>query len=158
MDAKRELLRHLIATVAYRGGKAMRGAPPGFANFRAADSARTAEALVAHIGDLYDWALSMAKGAQTWNASEPLPWNDEVARFFRTIANLDAYLASDEPLHVEAEQLVQGPIADSLTHVGQLVMLRRLAGNPMRSENYARADIVAGRVGAEQTPAKREFD
>jgi hypothetical protein len=158
MDPKRELLRHMIATVAYRGGKAMRGAPPGFVSFKAADSARTAGELVAHIGDLYDWALSLAKGAQAWNASQPLPWDDEVARFFRTLANLDAYLASDAPLHAEAEQLVQGPLADSLTHVGQLVMLRRLAGHPMRSENYARADIAAGRVGVEQTPAKREFD
>ena len=158
MDPKRELLRHMIATVAYRGGKAMRGAPAEFATYKAADSARTASELVAHIGDLYDWALSLAKGAQAWNASPPLPWDDEVARFFRTLANLDVYLASDAPLHAEAEQLVQGPIADSLTHVGQLVMLRRLSGRPMRSENYARADILAGRVSAEQTPPKREFD
>jgi hypothetical protein len=158
MDEKRELLRHMVATVAYRGGKAVRGAPAGFAGFRAADSARTAGELVAHIGDLYDWALSLAKGAQAWNNSPPLPWDDEVARFFRTLANLDAYLASDAPLQAPAEQLVQGPIADSLAHVGQLIMLRRLAGTPMRSENYARAEIVAGRVGAEQTPAKREFD
>jgi hypothetical protein len=158
MDPKRELLRHMIATVAYRGGKAMRGAPAQFASFKAADSARAAGELVAHIGDLYDWALSLAKGAQAWNNSPPLPWDEEVARFFRTLANLDTYLASDAPLHAEAEQLVQGPIADSLTHVGQLVMLRRLSGHPMRSENYARADILAGRVGAEQTPPKREFD
>jgi hypothetical protein len=158
MDPKRELLRHMIATVAYRGGKAMRGAPAGFASFKAADSARTAGELVAHIGDLYDWALSLAEGAQAWNTSQPLPWDEEVDRFFRTLANLDMYLASDAPLHARAEQLVQGPIADSLTHVGQLVMLRRLSGHAMRSENYARADILAGRVGAEQTPAKREFD
>jgi hypothetical protein len=158
MDEKRELLRHMIATVAYRGGKALRETTADFAGFRAIDAGRSAAELVAHIGDLYDWALSLAKGAQAWNASPPLPWDEEVARFFRTLANLDMYLASDAPLHARAEQLVQGPIADSLTHVGQLVMLRRLSGHPMRSENYARADILAGRVGAEQTPPKREFD
>src|SRR5262245_11361353 len=114
MDEKRELLRHMVATVAYRGGKAVRGAPAGFATFRATDSGRSAAELVAHIGDLYDWALSLAKGAQAWNAAPPLPWDEEVARFFGTLANLDAYLASDAPLHAEAEQLVQGPIADSL--------------------------------------------
>jgi hypothetical protein len=37
-------------------------------------------------------------------------------------------------------------------------MLRRLAGAPIRGENYSRSDIVAGRVGPEQTAPRREFD
>lgn len=158
MDPKRELLRHTVATVAYRGGKAIRGASAGFAEFKAHETARTPARLLAHIGDLYDWALSIAKGAQAWNDSTPLAWDLESARFFESLARFDAYLASDAPLACTPEQLFQGPVADSLTHVGQLTMLRRLAGEPMRSENYYRADIAAGRVGAEQTAPKREFD
>ena len=143
MDPKRELLRHTVATVAYRGGKAIRGASAGFAEFKAQETAR---------------ALSIAKGAQAWNDSTPLAWDLESARFFESLARFDAYLASDAPLACTPEQLFQGPVADSLTHVGQLTMLRRLAGERMRSENYYRADIAAGRVGAEQTAPKREFD
>ncbi|MBI3491976.1 MAG: hypothetical protein HY047_09375 [Acidobacteria bacterium] len=158
MDAKRELLRHTVATVAYRGGKAVRDAPASFAAYSPDGSPRTPVKILAHIGDLYDWALSQATGAEKWNDSTPLPWDQEVARFHAALARFDAYLASDAPIATTHEKLFQGAIADSLTHVGQLAMLRRLAGAKMKSENYSRADIVAGRVGAEQTAAKREFD
>lgn len=157
MDPKRELLRHTVATVADRGAKAVRGAPANFASFRAGDTVRTPAAILAHVGDLFDWALSIAKGAQTWRDSPPLPWDDEVARFHATLQRFDDYLASDSPLACNAEQLFQGPIADALNHVGQIAILRRLAGAPIRGENYYKADIAAGRVGAEQIAPRREF-
>ena len=157
MDEKRVLLRHMVATVAYRGGKALREAPESFADFQPSPSSRTPVAILAHVGDLYDWALSLAKGAQTWRDSPPLPWDQEVARFFTALERFDAYLASDAPLAETAERLFQGPIADSLTHVGQLTFLRRIEGTPIRAENYHRADIAAGRVGSQQTPPPREF-
>ena len=113
--------------------------------------------ILAHVGDLFDWALSLAKGTQTWHDSKPLAWDGETTRFFETLGRLDAYLASDAPLEESPERLFQGPVADALTHVGQLTMLRRVEGTPMRSENYHRADIVAGRVGSEQTAPRREF-
>lgn len=154
----RALLRHTVATVAYRGGKAVRGAPSAFAEFRSGESTRTPVQILAHVGDLYDWALWLARGKHVWHDSTPLPWDDEVARFFNTLAAFDAYLAGDEPLAWPAERLFQGPIADSLTHVGQLTMLRRLAGSAVRGENYAKAEISAGRVGPEQPAPRAEFD
>jgi hypothetical protein len=157
MDPTRAFLRHTVATVAYRGGKAVRGAPASFAAYSPDGSDRTAVKNLAHVGDLYDWALSQARGAEAWNDSTPRDWDAEVARFFTALQRFDDYLASDAPLAVTAETLFQGAIADSLTHVGQLAILRRLAGARMRSENYSRADIVAGRVGREQTAPKREF-
>ncbi|HMD33437.1 MAG TPA: hypothetical protein VKH42_00650 [Vicinamibacterales bacterium] len=157
MDEKRALLRHTIATIAYRGGKTVRDAPPGFAEFRVGDSSRTPAAILAHVGDLFDWALSIAKGAQAWHDSAPLAWDAEVARFFDALKRFDDYLQSDAPLAVPPERLFQGPIADALTHVGQLAMLRRLAGGPIRPENYYQAEIAAGRVGGEQTAPRREF-
>jgi hypothetical protein len=158
LDPKRELLRHAVATIAYRGGKAVRGATPEFATFQAAESTRTPARILAHIGDLFDWAVSIAKGKQEWHDSPPLEWNREVDRFFETLGRFDAFLASDAPLAASAEQIFQGPIADALTHVGQLTMMRRLSGSVVRSENYFRADIVAGRVGVQQTAPRREFD
>ena len=157
MDDKRVLLRHTVATVAYRGGKAVRGAPASFAKFTAGDPPKTPEQILAHVGDLFDWALSIAEGAQKWNNSTPLPWDDEVSRFFAAVKRLDDYLASDAPIDTTPERLFQGAIADALTHVGQLAMLRRIAGCPIKGENYYQADIVAGRVGAEQTAPRREF-
>jgi len=156
-DGKRELLRHTLATVAYRGGKTLRGAPDGFAAFKSGDKGRTPAEILAHVGDLFDWALSLAKGAEAWHDSTPLAWAQEVDRFFAAVTAFDAYLASAAPLATPAEQLFQGPVADALTHVGQLAMLRRMSGSPMKGENYRKADIVIGRCGSEQAAPKREF-
>jgi hypothetical protein len=157
-SSKRDLLRYTVATLAYRGGKAITNAPDGFNQFRLNDSTRTPEQILAHIGDLLDWALSIAKGKQTWNNSTPLPWEQERARFYAALEAFDSYLASDEPLGAPEEKLFQGPIADALTHVGQIAMLRRIAGGPVKGENYYVAAIEAGRVGKDQPAPRREFD
>ncbi len=156
-DRGREMLRHTLATLAYRGGKAVRNAPSTFAVFQAGDGTRQPAQILAHIGDLMDWGLSIAKGQQKWQNSEPLPWDREVQRFFAAIKAFDDFLASGEQVQAPVEQLFQGPIADALTHVGQLNMLRRRAGAPVLGENYFVADIAAGRVGPDQAAPKREF-
>lgn len=150
-------LRHTVATLAYRAGKALRGAPPGFADFRADASSRTPVEILAHMGDLFDWAISLANGNQKWHDSKPLPWEQEVERFFAVLQAFDARLASPEPLAESAEKLFQGPVADALTHTGQLAMLRRIAGCKISGENYHVAEIVEGRVGLTQTAPRREF-
>ena len=154
----RQLLRHAVATVAYRGGKALRGAPDGFMEFRAGEESRTPGEILAHISDVLDWGLTLAKGSEKYHVSDSLPWDKASQRFFASLEALDAYLASDAPLACSPEKLVQAPIADALTHVGQIAMLRRLAGGPMRPENYYLAEIVAGRTGAQQATPKLEFD
>ena len=135
----------------------MRGAPDSFADFSASPETRTPGQILAHIGDLLDWALSMARGRQQWRQSPPLPWPEEVRRFFAALEAFDAYLASDGPLHAPVEKLLQAPIADALTHVGQITMLRRIAGVPIRAENYYVAKIAAGSVGADQPAPVREL-
>ena len=154
----RQFLRHVLATIAYRGGKAMRGAPAGFAEFHASDTTRTPGQIVAHLGDLLDWALSQVSGKEKWSDSKPIAWDDGVKRFFAGLKALDNYIASDAALSCTPEKLFQGALADALTHIGQVSLLRRLAGSYVRAENYSRAEIVAGRVGSEQTPPEREFN
>jgi hypothetical protein len=157
-DDKRELLRHTIATVAYRGRKDLIGAPDGFSTFRINETSRTPGEILAHICDLYDWANWLAKGEHVYNESRPAEWDADVARFFAALKEFDDYLASDKPLGRSPENLFQGPIADSLTHFGQIAILRRIAGAPVRGESYARADITIGRVGLDQAPPNWEFD
>lgn len=154
----RSFLRHTVATLAYRGGKALRDAPAGFSGFRAGESSRTAGQILAHLGDLLDWALSKAEGKETWKDTAPRSWEVGVSRFHGALGAFDAYLASDAPLHCSPEELFQGPIADALTHVGQIALLRRLALAPVRGENYARAEVVAGRTGPDQAAPRREFE
>jgi len=158
LTGKRELLRHAVATLAYRGSKAIRNAPPQLAFFRVGEITRTPLQILAHLGDLFDWALSLAEGQQRWHVATPGSWDDESARFFSALVRFDQFLASDRALGCRPEKLLQGPVADALTHVGQIMMLRRLASAPVRSENFAIAEIVPGRVTAEQAAPKFEFD
>jgi hypothetical protein len=153
----RLLLRHTLATVAYRGRKAVSEAPAEFAEFHVAATSRTPGQILAHISDLFDWALSLADGQHSWQDSTPLPWEQEVARFFDGLRKFDQRLASEAPLECLQERLFQGPVADALTHIGQIAMLRRLAGAPVRAENYFKADIAAGRVGPDQSRPRVEF-
>jgi hypothetical protein len=158
VDDARTLLRHTLATLAYRAGKTLRGAPPAFAEFRAASGTRSAGETLAHMGDLLDWGLHLAQGHHVWRDSPPRAWEEEVARFFAALRAFDDFLATEERLGFLPGRLFQGPVADALWHTGQLALLRRLAGVPIRGENYFKADIAPGRVGPEQSPPVREFD
>lgn len=154
----RTLLRHVLTTLAYRGGKAVRGAPDSFAGYRCGESSRTPLEILAHVGDLFDWTASLCDGRHVWNEATPRGWEAEVERFFAGLASLDAILASKEPLGYPEERIFQGPLADALTHVGQLTMLRRMAGSPVRAENYFKAAIETGHVGSDQPAPVYEFD
>lgn len=155
LDVKREVLRHIVATVAYRGGIAIADAPADFATFRTHETTRTPGEILSHMGDLLEGSLHLVKGEMVYLMSAPLPWKEEVARFFSAVQALDSYLASGTPLACPVERLVQGPIGDALTHVGQIVILRRMAGSPIRSAEYFTAEIVPGEVD-EETFVKTE--
>jgi hypothetical protein len=157
VDPERELLRHTLATLAYRGGKAIRGAPEEFSSFAIGTPPKTPGQILAHIGDLLDWALTLCEGKQAWHNSELRSWAEDSARFHETLHRLDARIASGMPLAESPAKLFQGPVADALTHVGQINMLRRLAGVPIKGENYHQATIASGRLGADQPAARREF-
>ena len=147
------MLRHAVATLAYRGGKALRGAPAEFASY----GTRTPGEILAHVCDLFDWALTIADGKEKWRNSQPQTWDADMARFFAALEAFDRRLASDVPPAVEPELLFQGPVADALTHVGQIAMLRRMAGCPISGENYFVAQIETGRVGADQAAPVKQF-
>jgi hypothetical protein len=150
-------LRHALATLAYRGAKVLRDAPEEFSEFRPDPGSRSAGEILAHINDLLDWMLSQARGKERWRNSKPRSWQQDSERFFAGLAAFDEYLASDATLHQPAGRIFQGGVADALTHVGQIAMLRRLAGARVRGENYNRAKIEAGRVGPDQPKAVSEF-
>ena len=150
-------IRHTLATIAYRTARAVANAPAAFAGFEAGPAPRTPVQILAHMGDLMDWALSLVEGNQKWHNSTPLPWDEEVARFFQALQALDQKVAVVDLSTETANRLFQGPIADALTHTGQLAMLRRLAGCPIRGENYFVADIAAGKVGIDQPAPRKTF-
>lgn len=157
-EINREMFRHIVASLAYRATKTLRNAPDTFATFRLNAKSRTPIEILAHMCDLFDWSLSIVKGEEIWHDSKPQAWSKEVARFCDSLQKFDAYLASNASIACSLYNLFQGPIADAFTHVGQLAMIRRLDGAPVRGENYFIADIDIGKIGLEQSNPRREFD
>lgn len=149
LDLKRELFRHLVASLAFRAKTAVSGAPPYFADYKISETIRTPGEILAHMGDLLEGSLVLMKGEFISLDSTPLAWEEEVTRFFSAVKKFDSYLASDAPLNQPIEKITQGPIADALTHVGQILMLRRAAGVPVESDGYFAAEIIPGEIDVE---------
>lgn len=156
--AVRMFLRHALATLAYRAGKTVRGTPAAYGDYRVGEGSPSPREILSHMGDLLDWLLRQLQGELRWTTATPLPWEQEIARFFAALAALDSYLASGAPIGYDPARFFQGGLADAFTHTGQLAMLRRLSGHKMKGESYNRADIVIGRVGLDQTPANPEYE
>lgn len=160
MNEKREMLRHFLAALAYRTQKALRGCPESFAAFSAGNEARTPAELVRHMTSVLGYARTFFIGG-TYRRPEPLPaFADEITRFHEMLADLSAHLRRETPLiEMTEERLLQGPFSDAMTHVGQLAMLRRLAGIPVPPENFIVAEISAENVGDDQPePASPDKD
>jgi len=154
VDRERELLRHFLAAIAYRTQKALRGGPEHYPTFSAGNRARTPVELVRHMTGLMGYVRTFFKGGSY--RPEPLPtFKDEVARLHTMLDDVGELLASGAPCSISTEQLLQGPFADTMTHVGQLAMLRRLADSPVAPENFIYADIQADRLHADQPPPVR---
>ena len=156
-DTALGLLRHAVATLAYRAEKVMRDVPEGFDRFRPSPASRTPVELMSHLGDLMEWGERMARGEMKWHPGVTTEWAAGRDRFFRGLTALDASL-TDVGAIPHAAVIFQGPVADALTHVGQLALMRGMMGSPVRPESYARASVTAGRVGLEQASTRVEFD
>ena len=149
MDRDRELLRHFLGAIAYRTQKALRGAPDHYAAFSAGNRVRTPTELVRHMAGLMGYVRTFFHGGSY--QAQPLPsFTAEVERFHSLIEEVGKLLASGATCSLTTEQLLQGPFADAMTHVGQLAMLRRLAEAPIAPENFIYADIRADRLHADQ--------
>ncbi|MEO7158491.1 MAG: hypothetical protein ABI039_13065 [Vicinamibacterales bacterium] len=157
-DPGRIVLRHLAATLAYRAAKVLRDVPPSFSQQAFGSATRQPVRIIAHMADLMTWGVSMAAGGKEWKPAGGEDWQTEVDRFYAGLAAFDAALATEGEFTGSIEKLIQGPLADALTHVGQLAMLRGMAGAPVKPESYARAVITPGRVGIDQEKPRAEFE
>jgi hypothetical protein len=156
MDRDRELLRHFLAAIAYRTQKALRGAPEHYPSFSAGNRVRTPVELIRHMTALMGYVRTFFQGGSYPVKPDPLAtFQAEVEHFHEMVEAVGALLASDAQCSISTEQLLQGPFADTMTHVGQLAMLRRFADSPVAPENFIYADIRADRLHADQPPPAR---
>jgi hypothetical protein len=161
LEPKQQFFRHMLATIAYRGGKALRKAPESFPSYRATETSRSPAQILAHMADLLEWTLRLSHGEQwhaAWQPVAPSTWDSDVARFFKALELLDKRFATGQSSAMSLEILFQGPVSDVITHIGQIAMLRRLAGSPVKGEVMIIADVEVGRIGPDQAAPKREFD
>jgi len=149
MSAKEEILRHYLASIAYHATKAIKGAPENYPELNIGKDIRTPRRILHHVTGVLSYAHSFFEHYDT-TYFEHKPWDEEVRYFYETLSKLDESLQEKEPREVSEEQLLQGPLSDAMTHIGQLLMLRRMAGSPVPSENFIYADIRAGVVGQDQ--------
>jgi hypothetical protein len=154
----RPFLRHTLATLAYRAEKVLREVPEGFAHTKVGAATRTPLQILTHMCDLMEWGERMARGVRRWQHVPCQDWDGALARFFAGLEALDRALAEGPADEAAERAIFQGPIADALTHVGQLALLRGMAGLPVRPESYARAMIRVGVVGLSQAAERVEFD
>jgi hypothetical protein len=149
-NAQRMLLKHFLAAIAYRTQKALRGAPESFAAFSAGNNVRTPHELLWHMTGVLGYAQTFYRGV-LWRPEKLPTFAEEIARFHQVVEELGTLIVTETPLReVSAEQMLQGPLADTMTHAGQLALLRRLAGSPVPPENFVRAAIDANNLGADQ--------
>lgn len=146
------ILRHMVASIAYRGSRSLRNPPPGFENIRLADDGMTARELVLHMTNVTAFSLAVVTNTERVRY-EALDWKGEIDRFYALLGELDARLAEGATMEPGMElKLVQGPLSDALTHVGQLNALRRKAGAPIAPTNYIKADVRTGCIGLNDQP------
>lgn len=156
MDRDRALLRHYLAAIAYRTQKALRDAPDSFPAFTAGHQVRTPAELLRHMTSLLGYTRTFFVGGTYPIDPDPLPtFAEEIRRFHDLLGAVGDLLAADAPCRLSGEQLLQGPLADVMTHVGQLALLRRLADAPVPPENFIYADVRAERLGPDQPPPAR---
>ena len=150
MEQQREMLCHFLAALAYRTQKALRGAPDSYPDFRASKTSRTPHELVWHMTGVLGYARTFFHGG-VWQPGKLATFNDEVSRFHEVLESLSNLFASGAPMHgITEKQMLQGPLADAMTHTGQLAMLRRLAGSPVAPENFIRANVSTENLGIDQ--------
>lgn len=153
MDAKREVLCHFLAALAYRTQKAVRGAPPSFADFVPGEQVRTPRELVMHMTSVLGYARTFFSGGEAWWPDPLDTMEAEMERFHGVIGDLSRHLEAGDPMrNTTPERMLQGPFADAMTHTGQIAMLRRLAGCPIPPENFIMAEITSENVGPDQPP------
>jgi len=151
-DDTTRILRHMVAAIAYRASRPLRDAPSGFEDARLAEDSMAARELILHMTNVTAFALATVTNTERVR-HDALDWKGEVDRFYTLLGELDARLAAGVTMEQGMElKLVQGPLSDALTHIGQLNALRRKAGAPIAPTNYIKADIQIGRIALKDQP------
>ncbi len=148
-DTERQLLKHLLAALVYRFTKSIKDVENEFWNFKVKDGVRTPHQLVVHIINVLGYVKTFFIGGKFRAKMQDV--ENDVNRFYEIIQELDKLISKDELREIHPKKLLQGPLSDSMTHIGQIAMIRRIFGSPIAPENFVFADIESNNLGKNQS-------
>ena len=152
---KNELLRHMLATIAYRFQKTVRNTTEEFGVFRNTRDTRTPIEIINHMYDVLNKTkIFIEKERYDKTSTAQLELRLEIERFHRVLNNLDVVLSEKELDIKFSKRLLQGPLSDVLCHIGQIAMLSGQSGNKIKGEDFFSAKIMTGNTSSEQALPK----
>ena len=139
---KNEYLRHTIATIDYRFQKSIKNAKDNFGDFNLGKGGRSTNEIINHMYFVLSSTTIFILEERTQKESpEKLNLNLEIDRFNAELKSLDKVLSENELSMNYSKRLLQGPLSDILTHIGQISMMSRLNNNPIEWEDFSSAEI-----------------
>lgn len=144
---KNEYLRHTLATINYRFQKSIRKADNNFSDFNLGKGSRSSGEIIIHMFQVLNSTRFFIE--DNWlekNAPEKLSLSREIERFNAELKAIDSILAEKEIGIDYSKRMLQGPLSDILTHIGQIAMLRRLYDEPIEREDFSAAHIKTGLI------------
>lgn len=117
-------------------------------SFRPADDVMSIRELVKHIWGLVNWVRISVQGEPHRRPMEIVSVRSDILEMLHELRTAVSEMNDDELSEVTIEgnplwNIINGPVSDALTHVGQINSFRRLNGNPV-----PRANVFLGRPPA----------
>ncbi len=139
---KNEYLRHTLATIDYRFQKSVKYRNTDFGDYSLGKESRSPKEIINHMFFVLN-STTVFIQEERIQKKEPdkLDLELEIERFNLEIKNLDKVLAENELDMNYSKRLLQGPLSDVLTHIGQIAMLSRLNNNPIEGEDFSSSQI-----------------
>jgi len=139
---KNEFLRHSVATIDYRFAKVIEGQEAHFGEFSAGEGCRTTNQIINHMFEvLHATRVFIEEERFIKDKAAELGFSEECTRFQEELKQLDVSLSNNElPINF-GKRLIQGPISDIFTHIGQISMMSRLNGKAIEGEDFSSAPI-----------------
>ena len=139
---KNEILRHSIATIVYRFDKVINNQEDSFGAFSLGSGSRTANEIINHMFEvLHATRVFIEEERFIKESPKALNFSEEASRFMAECELIDRSLSQEELPIPYVKRLIQGPVSDIFTHIGQLSMMSRLNGNPIIGEDFSSAEI-----------------
>ncbi len=140
MNQNSHFIQHFLKVLSYRFEKAIHNAAESYPKHASGHGIRTPLELLGHMNGVLEFAISSLKNQPRRNIPEQ-SWQEQITLYYEKLKELNQLMQENSFDTDTLERILQGPLADAMTHIGQLAMMRRLANSAIAGENYFAADM-----------------